>query len=86
MPGKKYAHIKNQDQYEALRDKGYKKSTAAKIANTSNKKIAQQHEGKPNSFDDWTKKQLVERAKDLDISGRSNMNKGELISALRNSR
>jgi hypothetical protein len=33
MPGKK-AHVKNEKQYEALRDKGMSKERAAKIANS----------------------------------------------------
>ncbi len=32
MPGKS-AHVKNEKQYEALKDKGMSKATAAKIAN-----------------------------------------------------
>jgi hypothetical protein len=33
MPGKK-AHVKNEKQYEALKEKGMSKSRAAKIANS----------------------------------------------------
>ena len=33
MPGKK-AHVKNEKQYEALKDKGMSKSRAARIANS----------------------------------------------------
>lgn len=33
MPGKKYASIKRPKVYEALRDKGYSKTKAAKISN-----------------------------------------------------
>jgi hypothetical protein len=33
MPGKKYASIKKPKVYEALRDKGYSKTKAAKISN-----------------------------------------------------
>jgi hypothetical protein len=33
MPGKK-AHVKNEKQYEALKDKGMSKERAAKIANS----------------------------------------------------
>jgi hypothetical protein len=42
MPGKK-AHVKNEKQYEALRDKGMSKERAAKIANSPR---ASSHGGK----------------------------------------
>lgn len=35
------------------------------------------------AYEEWTKAQLYERAQELDISGRSQMNKDELINALR---
>ncbi len=38
MPGKKYKSIKNPKQYEALKDKGFSKSSAAAISNASYKK------------------------------------------------
>jgi hypothetical protein len=38
MPGKKMNSIKNDKQYEALRDKGMSKEKAAKITNASAKK------------------------------------------------
>ena len=34
MPGGKRANVKNEKQYEALKDKGMSKERAAKIANT----------------------------------------------------
>ena len=34
MPGNKKANVKNQKQYEALKDKGMSKERAAKIANS----------------------------------------------------
>ena len=34
MPGGKSAHVKNEKQYEALKDKGMSKERAAKIANS----------------------------------------------------
>jgi len=34
MPGKKKANVKNEKQYEALKDKGMSKERAAKIANS----------------------------------------------------
>ena len=39
--------------------------------------------GKSPSYDEWTRDELYERAKELDIEGRSDMTKDELIAALR---
>lgn len=78
MPSSK---IKNEDQYEALRDKGYSKKKSARIANTSD---AGEKGGKSKEYEDRTKKELYEEAKKVDIEGRSKMNKKELIHALRN--
>ena len=73
--------IKNEEQYEALRDKGYSKEKSARIANTpdSGKKG-----GKAKPYEQWTKEELYDRAKNVGISGRSKMKKKELITALRN--
>ncbi len=73
--------IKNEEQYEALKEQGYSKEKAARIANTKN---AGEKGGKASSYEDWTKQELYDRAKEVDIDGRSNMNKDELIKALRN--
>ena len=82
MPGKAFSsRIKNEDQYEALRDKGYSKEKAARIANTpdSGKKG-----GSSQKYEEWTKQQLYSKAKEVGIDGRSKMSKSELIHALRN--
>ncbi|CAG2531704.1 MULTISPECIES: DUF7218 family protein [Maribacter] len=73
--------IKNEEQYEALVDKGYSKEKAARIANTEN---AGKKGGKASTYEDRTKDELYEQAKKIGIEGRSKMNKKELISALRN--
>jgi hypothetical protein len=39
--------------------------------------------GKNPSYDEWTKKQLVERARETGIKARSSMSKQQLISVLR---
>lgn len=72
--------IKNDDQYEALRDDGMSKEKAARIANTPD---ASEKGGAAPPYEDWTKDELAERARELDIDGRSDMTKDELISALR---
>ena len=73
--------IKNEEQYDALRDKGYSQEKAARIANTpdSGKKG-----GNAEKYEERTKDELYEQAKNVGIDGRSKMNKQELINALRN--
>ncbi|MCF8714806.1 Rho termination factor N-terminal domain-containing protein [Joostella atrarenae] len=73
--------IKNEDQYEALRDKGYSKEKSARIANSPN---AGKRGGEAKPYEEWTKDDLYDQAKNVGISGRSKMNKKELIKALRN--
>lgn len=73
--------IKNEDQYEALRDKGYSKEKSARIANTPN---AGKKGGEAKKYEAWTKQELYEQAKNVGINNRSKMNKKELIKALRN--
>lgn len=77
--------IKNDDAYDALRDKGYDKSKAAAIANAqANEDMSPSVKGgRAQPYEVWTKEELVERAGALDITGRWNMTKEELISALR---
>lgn len=73
--------IKDEEKYRALREKGYSKEKSARIANTpdSGKKG-----GKAKAYGQWTKQQLYEKAREVGISGRSKMDKGALIHALRN--
>ena len=75
--------VKDDKQYEALRDKGESKEKAARIANSNTKSTAKKGGSSP-SYDDWTKDDLEQRAKEIGIEGRSNMSKDELIKALRN--
>jgi hypothetical protein len=75
--------VKDPERYEALRDKGESKEKAARIANTS-RSSAGKRGGKSGSYDDWSKEDLQKRAKEIGIEGRSKMNKGELVDALRN--
>ena len=80
--------IKNDEQYEAMRDKGMSKNKAARIANANEQggssNQASEKGGKSSKYEDKTKDELLEKAKDVGIEGRSKMNKGELIDALRN--
>lgn len=74
--------IKNDEKYEALRNEGMSKSKAARIANDPN---SGKKGGKAEKYEERTKNDLYEKAKEIGIEGRSKMSKKELISALRNS-
>lgn len=73
--------IKNKEQYEALREKGYSKQKSARIANTEN---AGKKGGNATTYEERTKKELYQQAKKIGIDGRSKMSKKELIHTLRN--
>lgn len=75
--------IKDEKQYERLRQQGESKEKAARIANTDRKKAAKRG-GSSKSYEEWSRDDLYKRAKELDIEGRSDMTKDELINALRN--
>lgn len=70
--------IKNEEQYEALRDKGMSQEKAARIANTSDPDF------NSTPYEERTKQALYHKAKEVGINGRSKMDKDELIHALRN--
>jgi hypothetical protein len=73
--------VKRPRQYEAMRDSGMSKSKAARISNAG--RPASRRGGRSSAYDDMTKSELMDRARQRDISGRSTMSKGELIKALR---
>ena len=73
--------IKRPKQYEAMREKGMSKGKAARISNAG--KGASRKGGRSSTYDDMTKDELMDRARQRDIRGRSSMSKRELISALR---
>ncbi len=77
--------IKDDETYEALREDGASKEKAARIANAkaSDDQSPSEKGGKASPYEEWTRDELYERAQELDIEGRSDMNKDELISALR---
>ena len=78
--------IKDDDTYESLRDQGASKEKAARIANAraNDDMHPSKKGGKAEAYEDWTKDDLYGRAQELDIEGRSDMTKEELIDALRN--
>jgi hypothetical protein len=85
MSSKDRPSIKDEDTYDALRREGYGKSKAARIANAqaNEDQSPSKKGGSQPPYEDWTKEELYERAKELDIAGRSEMSKDELIGALR---
>ena len=78
--------VKDDELYEELRDDGASKEKAARIANAatnSSRSEVGRRGGESGSYDDWSVDELRERARELEIEGRSSMDKAELIDALR---
>lgn len=76
--------IKDEERYRAMRREGMTKEKAARIANTP-ASVAGRRGGKAERpYESWTRDELYDKAKKVGIEGRSKMDKGELISALRN--
>lgn len=76
-------NIKDDEQYERLREEGAGKEKAARIANT-NRQTAGKRGGESPKYEEMSKEDLEGRARELGVEGRSKMNKDELINALRN--
>jgi hypothetical protein len=81
------AQIKDEKTYRKLRESGNTKEKSARIANaaagSSRRKVAA-NGGRSPAYQDWTKANLVKRAREIGIKGRSTMSKAQLIAALRN--
>lgn len=77
--------IKDADTYQALRDQGASKEKAARIANAqANEDMHPSTKGgKAPPYEEWSKDDLYERARQIGIEGRSDMTKDQLIVALR---
>jgi hypothetical protein len=67
--------IKNEKMYEDLREEG----------NSKQKSAVGKKGGKSGSYDDWPVTDLKKRAKEIGLSGYSNLTKDKLISKIRNS-
>jgi hypothetical protein len=77
--------VKDDRLYEELREDGASKEKAARIANAKAGGVdVSSKGGHAKSYEDRTKEELEERARELGIEGRSQMSKDELIDALRN--
>lgn len=79
--------IKDDEQYEALRREGMSKEKAARIANASareGRSRVGRRGGRSPAYEQWTRQELYEKAKQVGLDGRSKMTKEQLIQALRN--
>lgn len=80
------AQIKDEKTYTELRKHGESREKSARIANaaagSSRSKVGRKG-GKSGSYDDWSRQDLVNRAREIGIKGRSTMTKAELVKALR---
>ncbi|MGJ8544765.1 MAG: DUF7218 family protein [Sulfitobacter sp.] len=77
--------IKDDETYQALREDGASKQKAAAIANAqANPDMHPSRKGgKQPAYEKWRRDDLYGRAQELDIEGRSEMTKDELIEAIR---
>jgi hypothetical protein len=81
------AQIKDEKTYQELRKQGESKEKSARIANAaarSSRHAVAAKGGKSPSYTDWSKADLLTRAGEIGIKGRSAMNKKQLIEAPRN--
>ena len=78
--------VKDDELYDKLREEGNSKEKAARIANAqaNDDQHPSKKGGKANAYEEWTRDELYERAQEIGIDGRSDMDKDELIEALRN--
>jgi hypothetical protein len=76
--------IKDDRQYEALRRGGESKEKAARIANAGSRSQTGRKGGQAGRYEDRSKEDLLQKARQVGIEGRSKMSKRELINALRN--
>jgi hypothetical protein len=83
MPG---SSIKDAKTYQALRGEGASAEKAARIANagaaSSPRKVAARG-GRSGSYDGWSKADLLRRAREIGIRGRSSMSREQFIDSLR---
>lgn len=78
--------IKDEETYQKLRERGESKEKSARIANAaaaSSRRQVGRKGGKSPSYSHWSKNELLERARDIGIRGRSSMTKQQLVDALR---
>ncbi|MCA1749560.1 MAG: Rho termination factor N-terminal domain-containing protein [Parasphingopyxis sp.] len=72
--------IKNDETYEELKEQGASKEKAARIANAqANDNV----DARGTELEDRTREELYDQAQEIGIEGRSEMDKDELIEAIR---
>ncbi|MET4428708.1 MULTISPECIES: Rho termination factor [unclassified Mycolicibacterium] len=79
--------LKNEDMYEELRKQGNSKEKSARISNAAaarGKSAVGRKGGESGSYDDWTVPELKKRARELGLSGYSDLTKDRLVAKLRN--
>ena len=79
--------IKDENLYRDLRNEGNSEEKAARISNAAaarGKSSVGRKGGKAGSYADWTVPELKKRAKELGMSGYSDLTKDKLIAKLRN--
>jgi hypothetical protein len=80
------AQIKDEKTYRTLRREGNSEEKSARIANAaagSSRKSVGRRGSQSGSYEDWSKKDLLQRAREIGVKGRSSMSKAQLVSALR---
>lgn len=82
MPKDHGPTIKDDERYEKLREQGVSKEKAARIANTPRSQAGKKG-GKSPKYEEWSRDDLYEKAREVGIEGRSKMKKDALIDALR---
>ena len=76
------AQIKDEKTYQELRKHGESKEKSARIANAaarSSRHAVASKGGRSPSYTDWTKTDLLRKAREIGIKGRSAMNKKQLF-------
>ena len=77
--------VKDDKTYEGLRKSGASKEKAARVANAkAGGGKPSQKGGRSSKYEEQSKDQLMKKARQVGIEGRSNMSKKELATALRN--
>ena len=79
--------IKDEKTYDEVRKSGASKEKAARVANAAaaegRSKVARRG-GRSSNYEDMTRAELYDRAKEVGVPGRTSMSKTQLIKALRN--